>query len=242
MAQLLTWSEVDATLQNQMGNRIVSESKRIEAVNDEVKNITTEYDLETTIKTVEIYLIPNGTAYLITALVDSSSVLVMTNDDLKSIASIVPDDDDFRDEYTWVERDEFERNILDGINRDEYTTYFESGKMYIKMNSVNGETTATKYNMSYYSNYCFTNAAGTFVEEISTTNPETYNILLPKRFKDLVIAGAKKRLLWPSIGEDGNNQYVIESNKYKSELKKLGLDNISEPIKSSVKKLKIREW
>jgi hypothetical protein len=92
---------------------------------------------------------------------------------------------------------------------------FSAGTSQITLSGTNANFVGggqTFYNAS------FTNASGTFVEEISTVSPDTYNILLPKRFKDLVVAGAKKRILWPSIGEDGNNQYSVESNKYKSEL------------------------
>lgn len=237
MAQLLTWSEVDSNIQNEMGNRCPDESKRLEAINNEVRNINTVYDIETTKRRVEVSIIPDGTPYKVSDLVNSLSVAVIPNDDMKKVADIYRSDDTDADEYIWIEPEEFFRNIRNDIVEDKYTTYFQDGYMYIAVNSVNGETTAIDYTINYYSTYlAFTSSA--FAAAITAS--ADCSILLPARFKDLVVAGAKKRLLWPSIGEDGNNQYVVESNRYKAEIAKLGLDNVAKPLKKTIRKLKLR--
>jgi len=238
MAQLLTWSEVDSNLQSSMSNRCPSEDTRLEAINNEVRNINTVYDVETAIRSVSISIIPNGTVYKISSLVDDTPVNVLSDDDLKKIADIYQDDDDSGIQYEWLDKDEFFRNIRSGYKEDSYTTYFKNGDMYLAVNSSGGEAVATDYTMDYYSTFLALDGSGNFKTAILADS--NYKILLPARFKDLVVSGSKMRLFWPSIGEDGNNQYSIESNKYKSELKKLGLDDTVQPIKKKIRKVKLR--
>lgn len=230
MAQLLTWLEVDSNVQSGMSNRCPNETVRLEAINNEVRNINTVYDVETAIRTKAILVIPDGTPYLVSSLI--------TDDDVKKIAEIYLDDDEYGNEYVWLEEDEFRRRNRSGYQENAYTTYWEDGKMYLDINSWGGEATATDTTIKYYSTFLALNGSNVLISEVLAE--ADCKILLPSRFKDLVVTGAKMRLLWPSIGEDGNNQYAIESNKYKSELKKLGLDKVARAIKKTIRKVKLR--
>lgn len=238
MAQLLTWSEVDSNIQSEMGNRCPDVDIRLEAINNEVRNINTVYDVETAKRKVEISIIPDGTAYKINLLADSTATAVMTDDDLKKVADIYASDDTDADEYIWIEPEEFFKNIRWGVKENKYTTYWEDGDMHIAVNSINGEDTAIDFTMTYYSIFLSLDGSNNFTTQILADSD--YKILLPAKFKDLVVCGAKKRLFWPAIGEDGNNQYTIESNKYKAELNKLGLDNVAKPLKKMIRKIKLR--
>lgn len=230
MAQLLTWSEVDSNAQSGMSNRCPNETVRLEAINNEVRNLNTAFDIETSLRTKSISIIPDGTAYLISSLV--------TDDDVKKVSEIYLTADDEGNEYSWQEADEFRRRVRMGYQENSYTTYWEDGKMYLAVNSWGGEAIATAYTMKYFSTFLALNGSNALISEVLAD--ATCKILLPSRFKDLVVAGTKMRLLWPSIGEDGNNQYAIESNKYKSELKKLGLDTVAKAIKKTIRKVKLR--
>jgi hypothetical protein len=220
-----------------MGNRCPDETKRLEAINNEVRNINTVYDIETARRKIEASIVPDGTVYKFSALVNSSGTSVLTDDDVKKIEDIYRTDDEYGNEYVWVEPEEFFRNVRAGINEDRYTTYFENGYMYLAINSINGEATATDFTIAYYSTFLALNGT-TFTASIAADTD--YTILLPSRFKDLVVLGSMKRLFWPAIGEDGNNQISIISNRYKAELTKLGLDTNAKPLKKTIRKVKLR--
>lgn len=230
MSQLLTWSEVDSNIQTEMGNRCPAESQRLEAINNEVRNINTAYDIDTAVRKKAISVIPNGTAYLLSTLV--------ADDDVKKVDDIYLDTDDDGIEYDWQEPEEFQRRVRMGYLENKYTTYWEEGKMYLMVNSIGGEDIATAFTMRYYSTFLGVNGSAVLVDEVEADSD--FKILLPNRFKDLVTLGAMKRLFWPAIGEDGNNQVAVVSNRYKSELTKLGLDSTAKPIKKMIRKVKLR--
>jgi len=229
MSQLLTWAEVDANIQSEMGNRCPDEAKRLEAINNEVRNINTVYDIETAIRKLAISAIPDGTVYNIATLI--------ADNDFKKIADIYYDDDDYGIEYEWLEPDEFFSKDRVGWRQNYYTGYWEDGVMKLAINSIGAQAIATAFTMRYYSTFLGLNGS-TFVNEVIADS--NYKILLPNRFKDLVTLGAMKRLFWQSIGEDGNNQVSITGNRYKSELTKLGLDSVAKPIRREIRKVKIR--
>lgn len=229
MAQLLTWSDVDTNIQAEMGNQSPSETRRLEAINNAVRAINNDYDVTTARRSAAISVIPDGTATLLSGLI--------TDDDVKKIDSIFPASDNAGRNYQWVEKNKFFRNINDSVNVDEYTTYFDNGVMYIAMNSQEDESVAVSFTMEYFSTFLGSTSANVFIEEITAGG--TDNILMPSKFKDLIVYGAVKRLLYQSLGEEGNNQLSIVRNRYKSELTKLGLDSITKPLKREVRKVKI---
>ncbi len=236
MPQLLKWSDVDSNIQTEMGNQSPSESKRLEEINNIVRILKNKFDITTSRRTVEISVIPNGTPYVVAELQDSSATDVMTDDDLKKIDSITPDDDDLRD-FQWVEKNKFFRNIKRGINADEYTTYWKNGKLYFAMNSQDGETVAVTYAMDYFSTFLAIDSNDVFLDEVTAVS--TTRILLPTSHKDLVVAGVIRRLLYPSLGDEGNTEYNKKSTLYKNEIKALGLSSVTKPLKREERKVKI---
>ena len=229
MAQLLSWAEVDTNIQSEMGNQSPSSTRRLEAINNTVRNINTKYDVTVARRSTSISIIPDGTAYLLSGLI--------TDDDIKKIDLIYPTTNSGNRVYDWVDRSRFFLNINDGINTDEYTTYFDDGAYYIALNSEDGEEVATAYTTEYFSTFLGITSGGTFIE--SVTNGGSDNILIPSRFKDLLVLGSVKRLLYQSLGDEGNTQLAIVRNRYKAELVSLGLDSVTKPLKKEVRKFKI---
>ena len=229
MAQLLEWSNVDTNIQSEMGNQAPPSSRRLEAMNNEIRNVNTQYDITSSRRSASLSIIPNGTTYLLSTLI--------SDDDIKKIDLIFPTDDSSERKYDWVEKNQFFFNINDGISANEYTTYFDDGSLYIAINSTGGETVSTEYTIEYFSIFLGITDAGVFIENV--TDNGTDLILLPSRFKDLIMLGAVKRLLYQSLGDEGNTQLAIVSNRYKAELIKLGLDSATKPLKREVRKFKI---
>jgi len=233
MAQkFLTYSEVDTAIQNKMSNRVPAESRRLEAINDLLQGIFAQYDISTSLRRVSISVIPNGTAYDVSGLV--------TDDDVKKIRTIKYDDgDDNYQEFIQVPREDLEEHIDNKVYINEYCIYFQDGVQYLKLNSVENLTTAQTVDMDYFTYFVAYETVGATFEELLLSN-STYVILLPKRFKNVIVWGAVKELLYPAIGEDAERRYAIVSNKFKSELAKIGLDYTGTKAKSKHKQIKLR--
>lgn len=230
--KFLTYSEVDTTIQNEMANQAPSESKRLDAIDTVVRDLNTKYDIETTRRSVSISVIPNGkTSYTFDSLVD--------DDDVKRVADIrfASGDDVGKSEFRYIDDDLFTRHAIDSVRVNEWTTYYEDGDQYLKVNTVDGETTSQTMTMKYYSFFNYLDDS-TFKETLKAES--TYKILLPKRFKSLVVAGVK-RILWSQSlgGRDGDANTAISNNKYKSELKRLGLDDTGVKAMQKQKKVKL---
>ena len=239
MSQLLTWSEVDSNIQSEMGNQVPSEGRRLEAMNNVVRKLNTKYDVTSARRTVEISVIPNGTLYIVAELVNSSDVEVLTDDDLKKIDLLAPDDDDDMCDYEWIAKNEFFKRLNSGRSEDTYTTFFKDGKLYFAMNSQDGETVATTYNMDYFSTFLALDGTGTFIDEITAV--ATTKILIPANFKDLVVSGSIRKLLYPSLGDEGNAEYNKKTTLYRDEIKSLGLDSVTKPLQREKRKVKIHK-
>jgi len=233
MYDFLSYSSVDREIQNRMSSQAPSESKRIEAVLSVLDELSTQYDLETTVRKETISAIANGSnAYDLYDLLD--------NDDLKRIKSIrfPSDDDDQEPLFMRIDQEEFYHHVAEGRHINEYTTFYEDGELMININTGNNSSTAISLECLYYSIYNVIAEDGTFQADI--TSVDTDKILVPLRFKPLIVAGALVKL-WPmALGDDGEAKASRNFNFYKDQLIKLGLDKTGSDIKREQKKIRIR--
>ena len=232
MGKLLTYSEIDTTIQNRMSGQAPSSTKRLEAINDSLQELQGKYDIEQTKRSADISVIATGsTSYQISDLV--------TDDDVKRIDELRYEEDDAAGEpyFKYITYEEFMQHVADDVANNEYTLYFEDGVQYLRVNSTGRDTTAITLTMVYYSYFVSMTTASVFQVKVTTTS--TDQLLIPVRYKELIIARCLEDL-WPmSIGSAGEVDSAKAHNKYKSELKKLGLDDTGRKPKTKQRSIRI---
>lgn len=135
-----------------------------------------------------------------------------------------------------------ENGTVDNENIDYFTfkLNYESGftnQVNIKIEEVTMYL-PTPFKLKYYTYYTSKTASGTFQEDLTTTNND--ELLLPKRYKDLVVSGAVEKLLPMALGDDGELQVRRAEKNYREERNNLKLDIGNAPKKPS-RKIKIHK-
>ena len=232
MSQFLQYTTVDNLIQNRMGSQAPSEAKRIEQVQSIMDEMNTEYDLEMGRRKETVSIIIDGsTAYDLDTIVLTGDVKEVTG--VRFPAATNTNENEFR----FVDEETFNQHVSDGVSVNEYTTYFEDGTYYIKVNSYDATSTATSMELVYRSNYNFVDTSGTFISTIS--NSETDKILVPRRYLNLIAYGAMIGLWSMSMGTDGELESKKSMGKFNAELKKLGLSNSATSPRRKQRKLKL---
>ena len=232
MSQFLQYTTVDNLIQNRMGSQAPGESKRIEQVQSIMEELNTEYDLEMGRRKETVSIIIDGsTAYDLDTIVTTSDVKEVT--DVRFPAAT----DSSENEFRFIDEVTFNQHIADGVHVNEYTTYFEDGTYYIKVNSYDATSTATSMELVYRSNYNFVTNDGIFIETIS--NSETDRILVPRRYLNLIAYGAMIGLWSMSMGTDGELESKKSMGKFNAELKKLGLSNSATKPRRKQRRLRL---
>ena len=229
---LLTYSELDTGIQNKMMNQSPSQPKRLEAINDVAKLLNTRYDISTSKREQSISVIADGsTAYVLSVLV--------SDDDVKKIdiLKFPVATDSNEDQFDWVKEDVFRQHVADSVRINEFTTYTRDGIEYIMVNSRDNDESAVDLLMIYFSTFVAIN--GTTPQVLLTTNSGD-KLLLPARYKNLVVFECLAELFPMSMGEAGRVDGDKYHNKYKAELKRLGLDVVGINIKKPKSKVKTR--
>ena len=235
MEKYILYTDVDQQIQDEMRNQYPDTDQRVRAINAELKNLKTKFNIFDTKRTTAISVKTDGTAYLVSGLI--------TDDDLESVKDIrYTDNDDnaYQYEFTQVDEDKMNEYISNNILLNAYTVYQEDGLEYIRIRTVNDSDTVEAMTMKYLSRAVCLDSASAFAAAL--TGDSTEKILLPYKYLDLVALGSQKRMYYPSLGDSGNTQLAIVRNRYTSELKKLGLSSDVSMIRRTIKKIKIRGW
>jgi len=232
MGKLLTYSEVDTTIQNRMSGQSPSQTKRLEAINDCLQELQGKYDIVQTKRSASISVVAKGeTAYALSNLV--------TDDDVKRIDELRFSVSDAAGEsyFQYITYEEFMQHVADSVALNEYTLYFEDGVQYLRVNSKGRSSTAVTLSMVYFSYFTSMKSDGTFQEKLTAT--ATNQLLVPVRFKELVVSRSLKDLWIEALGSAGDVESAKANNKYKSELKKLGLDDTGRKPKTKQRTIKL---
>jgi len=180
MSQFIKYSEIDGTIQNRMSGQAPSETKRLEAINDSVQELYSEYDIQSGIRNFIANLVPNGKS------IDISDFI----SDYKKIKDIrYLSNTKHIQELEEIEDDIFEVHIGQRARLDEYTANWNNGKVYLKLNSRFGSESLQIHSMGSIADDG-TWTADSDVSGLTTTKVTTLNQAEAIRFDVDVSASA----------------------------------------------------
>ena len=232
MSQYLSYAVVDQQIVDEMAGQAPGSDKRLRAVTAELKNLQTKYSLESFRRKKLVSIKTDGTAYLVSTLI--------TADDVRGIKDIkIVSDDTYFDTIVPVDYEVIIDSIKKGSPVNQFSCYYEDGKMYLRVITEDLSTTARDFNIVYDTTNLAIDSSGNFYPIPQSGG--NLLVLVPDRFLDLICLGAQKRLFYQSIGESDPAQVSLVRNRYESELKKLGLDNVSKMLDRNVRRVKIRK-
>lgn len=139
MSSFLTYSEVDTGLQRRLGGANASESVRLAAINDAVNDLYAEFDIESGIRSMVGYFVPNGRAIDITNFVSDFK----HPKDLRYLSASKHDS-----EFSNVDDDLFVQHIGNGQSINEYSISFKDGKLYLRVNTEDGPKSTILHSMN----------------------------------------------------------------------------------------------
>ncbi len=227
MQKYILYSDVDQTIIDRMANQAPDVNKRLRAINDELDDLQSKYDLFDTVRKVQINVKTNGlTAYDVSTLVVDNDIKTIKDFDLG-------DDNSFSNRFTYLDHPEFMRRASQGAMENYYTLYTENGVQYLKIITVNPSDQEVPINMTYHTTMKALDNDGDFIPNVQ--NDVDVKILLPSRFKELVSLGAVKRLFYPAIGEDAQAAMNTIINDYNDAKETLGLTVAKMPVRVSRK-------
>lgn len=230
MEKFLLQSDLNQLVQDEMAGQAPGDAKIYRAMNAEVDNIKVNYNVGGYKRAATVSMIP-GTAYLVSSLI--------SDDDVESIEYIRYVDSDYvLGEMVDIDEKSMDNHVIRELMRDEYSLYIVDGKQYLMIQTFSQETAAVNFVVKYFS---VANAlSGTdYLAKVDGTAGAL--VLIPTKFKDLVVLGTVKRLLYQVVGDDGNTQLSIISNRYTSMLQKLGISREAKAPKNEVRKIKMRK-
>ena len=232
MSDLLKYSDVLASIQDEMGSQAPAESKIARTIHAEVINIKTKYNSESYLRTTTINVETDGkTEYLLSD--------IIADNDVEEIKVIYDGDGNI---FTSTDIDKMIQDSLAGRPINQYCFFFDEGVRKLVIMSTDLSDTEVELNIKYYTNNVALDTGGDFLDTISSTN-DTDVILLPAKYLDLVSLGAQKRLFYQAIGETDTAQVGLVRNRYTAELSKLGLSDSAKEISRRNNRIKLRvQW
>lgn len=229
MSKLLTRSEVDTAIQRRMANEAPDENVRLEAIDTAMQELYAEFDIETGRRKMTITLTPDGTEFDLEDEVE----------DFKSALSLKYSDTG----KTVVKFDQVDVDVLDahvsqsrGIN--EFAIYYDNGDLKLKVNNASGETASQDFVLAYNTYYNSRSSAGVVQE--SPTTAEGDELLMPRRFKSLVVIKAMLYCMPIALGVDSEIAMRRLEKEYNIEKLKLDVDIAKKPRTKS-RQLNLRQ-
>ena len=230
MSQYLLHSTIDTQIMDEMANQAPSSDKRVRAVNAELRNLNTKYDIDAGIRSVAISVVTDGSVEY-----DISTLAI--DDDIRKVKSIRYTTDNTYSYLEHVEFEDFMSNMDYSNYKNQFTTYYKDGKMYLRVSTNNSSDAVESLTMRYLTSKLAIDSSGNYYDLVSSG--ASLYVLLPDTYLDLVVLGACKRLFYQSIGESDQTQVALVRNRYDSELKKLGLSDVAQMIERKVNKIKM---
>lgn len=132
MSNFLTFSELDTDIQQRMQNSAPDQTKRLAALNNAGQNIAAEFDVESSKREVVFYAVPDGTAIKLSSLVS----------DFKNVDNLKYLGGGTGLEYRRIDGADFSVHKSQGVLYDEFTISYNNGEQFIKINSVDGFSSA----------------------------------------------------------------------------------------------------
>jgi len=216
MKDFILYSDVDQIIVDRSANQTPGIDKRVRAVNNELDELQTEYDLFDTVRAEDILVVTDG------SLAYDTSTLV-TDNDIKTIKDFNLGDDNNVNSplFSNIDYTAFMRKVADGDIGNYYTLYTIDGVEYLRIITKNYSNTTETIKMYYHTSWKALDNAGDFIEKV--TNSAGVKILLADRFKEMIALGALKRVFYQAIGEDSASQLVEIKRDYLDWKQKLGL-------------------
>ena len=140
MAAFLTYSEVDTGIQEKMSNQSPDSTKRLNAINEVMQDLYTEYDIESSKREVVLYIVPDGTPINLENEISSNDFKRAA--DLRYLA-----DNKQRQEFNLIDDDLFNTRLQNGVRNAEYTVTYNNGNLFMKVNSDGPTTPKLLHNM-----------------------------------------------------------------------------------------------
>jgi transcriptional antiterminator Rof (Rho-off) len=228
MYGLLKYTDLDLAIQTRMSNQAPNSTKRLEYINNLMKDLITRYNVEVAKRTVIVELKPNGEA------IDIDTII--TNLDCKKIDKIrVSEPENRTQDYVPVEEDVFTNNYAANLRKNEWSFYTENRKRYLKINSLDyNEDETVKFKITYFTTNLAVDDTSSgedgFIPEV--INSSSCYLLIPAEWKELAVSGITQHLYLISLGMvDGEKYAAIAKNQYKSELERFGLNKEARKIR-----------
>lgn len=229
---MLKYSDVLASVQDEMGSQAPTESKLARAIDAEVLNIKTKYNTESYLRTTTITVETDGkTEYSLSDIV--------TDDDVEEIKALYDEDGVI---FESVDLDKMIQDAAYGRTTNQYCLFYDEGVRKLRVMSSDLSDSEIELNLKYYTKNVAMDTSGAFLANVSDVN-DTDVILLPSKYRDLVSLGVQKRVFYSAIGETDTAQVGLVRNRYTAELAKLGLSDVAKEITRRNNRIKLRrQW
>lgn len=236
MSQYLDYTTISNQVKFEMSGQAPAEPKILAAVNAELLNLNTKYDIDTFKRYVTVSLKSDGkTEYEIDTIIAAG--------DVRKVLSLSYSDETvyLTGDIVKVDRDEFISHLSSGDIRNEFCVYFKNGKQYLRIITENNSSVNESFVLCYITSNLAIDSNGNFYSKI--TSGGSLCALITDTYLDLITLGCKKRLFYPSLGDADQTEVSITKNRYDSELSKLGLSDLAKTISRKSNKVKIRrQW
>lgn len=232
MFQLISYTDLDSSIQSYMSNQAPNTTIRLEYINNFLKELSTKYNIEVARRSVDVDITPDGEPIDIDTLITEGDVNKI--EEIREISDNVP-----TNQYIPIGGDGFSNNYNAGRRLNQYVFYTENGKRYLRLNSAeHSDSEVVTYKVSYFTSHLgYNSETEEYMEEIE--NVVGCKILLPYNYKRLAVTGICRDLFLISLGKDGETPSAIAENRYKSQLESLGLTGEAKKIRTNVRRVKI---